>query len=301
MITALLVVLLAVGLDGLITNSLHHSNARLFQTYNEVYYGDGNYNTIIMGSSRGLVQYDPKIIDDILGCDSYNLSVDGRCIDAEVTIYEAYLKHKQKPKLIIQNVDFGTIQLSNLYEREQYLPYLHKDDLYTRIKDYEQLSWADRYLPLVRYAGYHEVIKEGLGFKNKLTKSETYKGFIAHDEQWDGSVYQAIDTISFVTNPEAVEIFDEYLNKCQSDSVNVVMVFAPIYIGVSKKMGDDVQAMFDFYQFYADKYGCPVLNYTYDSLSYDTTFFYNATHLNKCGAELFSQKLAVDLKVYFDN
>ena len=39
----------------------------------------------------------------------------------------------------------------------------------------------------------------------------------------------------------------------------------------------------------------PILNYTYDPISYDTNFFYNATHLNKTGAELFTRKLAHDI------
>jgi len=73
------------------------------------------------------------------------------------------------------------------------------------------------------------------------------------------------------------------------------MVFAPIFIGVTEKM-DSVQLMFDTYQVYVEKFDCPVLNYTYDSLSYDTNYFYNVTHLNKKGAELFSTNLALDLK-----
>ncbi|MCR5065446.1 MAG: hypothetical protein K6A67_06705 [Bacteroidales bacterium] len=105
-----------------------------------------------------------------------------------------------------------------------------------------------------------------------------------------------MDTIGFVTNPEAVVIFEQYLAQCQNDGVRVVMVYAPFYIGATYKMGDAVDSMFTLYQSFADRYGCDILNYTYDSICYDTLNFYNANHLNRRGAEQFSVKLANDLK-----
>lgn len=295
LLVGIILFIVAWGIDAFMTKNLHHSDARMFSTYNAIYSDGLQCDAVIMGSSRGQVQYDPAVLDSMLELDCYNLSVDGRCIDAEIVMYNVYRHHAPKPRLIIQNIDFGTLQRSNGYEREQYLPYLDKDDLFEQIHESEGFTWADRWLPLVRYAGYHEVIKEGFCLKNKLNKPSMYKGWYGRDEEWDGSVFDAITTIPFTVNPEAVEMFDDYLAKCNNEDVLVVMVYAPIYIGVTEKM-DSVQAMFNTYQSFAEKYHFPILNYTYDSLSYDTNYFYNATHLNKKGAELFSVKLALDLK-----
>lgn len=296
-ITLMVLLVAAIGLDTFITDNLRRSDARMFNTYNDIYSDSLQCDAVIMGSSRGQVQYDPRILDSVVGLNFYNLSVDGRCIDAEVVIYNAYRHHAPRPRLIIQNIDGGTLQMSNGYEREQYLPYLDKDDFFQQTRDNEGFTWADRWLPLVRYAGYHEVIREGLGLKNKLNRPEMFKGFITRDDVWDGSVFQQIDTLGFVCNPEAVEIFDRYLLQCQAEGVRVVLVYAPIYIGVTQKMGPAVQNMFGFYQSFADRYGCDILNYTYDSICFDTLNFYNASHLNRQGAERFSTKLANDLKV----
>ncbi len=297
-ITVAMLLAVAYGLDWLITKNLRHSDARMFHTYNAILDDNLQCDALIMGSSRGQVQYSPRIIDSITGLNSYNISVDGRCIDAEVTIYNFYRRHQPKPKVIIQNIDWGTLQMSNGYEREQYLPYLRKDnDLYREIKEREDFSWADHYLPLVRYAGYHETIKEGLGVKAKMARPNNIDcGYIAMDKAWDGNTFRAIDSISFTVNDEAVEIFDRYLQRCKQEGIEVVMVFAPFYIGATEKMGNDVDTMFALYQGFADKYGYPILNYTYDSVSYDTLNFYNASHLNRRGAEQFSLKLAQDLK-----
>lgn len=284
------------GLDLIITHNLKHSNARMFSTYNAILNDNLHCDALVMGSSRGQVQYDVRIIDSIAGLDCYNISVDGRCIDAEVTIYNFYRRHCPKPRLIIQNIDWGTLQMSNGYEREQYLPHLRSDKLlYKEIKDREDFTWADHYIPLMRYAGYHEVIKEGLRLQNKLNRPGMYKGFIARDEVWDGSAFQQIDTLGVTINPEAVDIFDRHLAQCQKEGIRVVMVYAPFYIGATRKMGAAVDSMFAFYQSFADRYGCDILDYTYDSISYDTLNFYNASHLNRHGAEQFSTKLAKDI------
>jgi len=294
-VTFLAVALLSVGFDFVITRNLHHSDARLFQSWNDLFFGNMNYDAVIMGSSRGFVQYSPAILDSVLGMDFYNLSVDGRCIDAEVAKYKTYLQHNPKPKLIIQNVDFGNLLMSNGYEREQFTPYLYDDVLFKEVCELDGFTIWDRYLPLVRYSGYTDVIKEGLHLPNKLNKCPLYKGYFGRDEHWDGTAFRNVSRVDFSINQKAVAIFDSYLASCKMDSVQVVLVFAPIYVGVTEKM-DDPQQMFDYYQGFSDKYGCPILNYTFDSISYDTNYFYNATHLNKLGSELFTTKLANDIE-----
>lgn len=58
----------------------------MFSTYNAIYSDTLQCDAVVMGSSRGQVQYDVRILDSIAGLNCYNLSVDGRCIDAEVVM-----------------------------------------------------------------------------------------------------------------------------------------------------------------------------------------------------------------------
>ena len=53
--------------------------------------------------------------------------------------------------------------------------------------------------------------------------------------------------------------------------------------------------MNSFYQNLTDKYDIPILDCTYMDISYDTTYFYSASHLNRPGSEIFSDNLANDL------
>lgn len=285
-------------MDCIITHNLWHSKVQMLDRYNTVYWDDTDYDMIIMGSSRGMVQYSPRILDSILGVNSYNLSCNGRCIDAQCNIFDAYCRNHAKPKTVIQNVDYITLLMSNMYEREQYLPYIkHDRELYEATKETEQFNWSDVAIPLKRYAGYHKMIREGLHIKNKMyNPANEYKGYEGRDREWDGLGFDQIDTIAFETNLEAETIFDNYLSYCKENDIRVVFVFAPIYYGVTQKMGDDEEKMKGTFQKYADRYGIPILDYSHDRINYDTLNFYNATHLNRSGAELFSTKLAHDLK-----
>lgn len=285
-------------LDCVITHNLWHSKVQMLDRYNTTYWDNTDYDMIIMGSSRGMVQYSPQILDSLLGVNSYNLSCNGRCIDAQYNIFNAYCRNHAKPKVIIQNIDHLTLYMSNMYEREQYLPYIkHDKELYNATKETERFDWSDIAIPLKRYAGYINMISEGLHIKNKMHNPyNEYKGYEGRERVWDGSEFKKIDTIGFGTNPEADSIFEHYLTFCKDNDIQVILVFAPIYIGATEKLGDGQKRMEDTFQKYADRYEIPILNYIYDSINYDTLNFYNATHLNRRGAELFSTKLAHDLK-----
>lgn len=90
-------------------------------------------------------------------------------------------------------------------------------------------------------------------------------------------------------------MFDDYLAKTKAEGIKVIFVYTPLYIGATRKI-ENLKEMYDKYQEYANKYDIPILDYTYMDICYDTTYFYNAMHLNKIGAEIFSDTLANDIK-----
>ena len=112
---------------------------------------------------------------------------------------------------------------------------------------------------------------------------------------WNGEKYMQVDSIAFTHNVTTAMMFDEYLKRVRTDSINMVFVYPPIYIGATDKM-TNLDDMYSVYHQFADKYDIPILDYTYMNICYDTTYFYNAMHLNRLGAEIFSDRLANDIK-----
>ena len=281
------------GLDTMITHRLHHSKASVFVGMNDVFFDSTHYDLLVMGSSRGLVQYDTRILDAVLNKNCYNLSINGRGVISQIIKYQAYEKRHGRPELIIQNIDCFLLDEDNGFEREQYLPYLFDKELFDMIKKRESLTVFDRIIPLIRYAGYEQLIKEGLGLPNKMEKREVFKGFIPHYSSWDGRKLDATDEVGFGFNPLAVSTFKSFLSECNEKGIKVLFVYAPFFSGARHKMSvENQKAMFDSFDCIAKDYRIPILSWWDCPISEDTTYFYNATHLNADGAALFTNKLA---------
>ena len=281
-------------LDLIITNRLHHSEANMIKGMNECFFDSTNYEVVVMGSSRGLVQYDTRVFDSILGVNSYNASVDGRGIISQIIKYRVFEKRHGKPKLIIQNIDCFVLGEDNGFEREQYLPYFFDKELFGMIKEREGFSEAERLVPLIRYAGYEQMIKEGLGIPNKMEKTEMYKGFKPSVSGiWDGKGLAHIEEIGFANHPQANSLFEEHLKECRNKGIIIVFVYAPLYFEAQQKINkNSLQEMYRTFESFSELYDIPVLSWWNSPICVDTANFYNATHLNARGAKVFSEELA---------
>ena len=294
MFFVLCVIIFLIVFDCFISYQLRKSDKVVRNiVWKEIFTGKLQSNVVIMGSSRAWAQYNPIILDTILHINSYNLGIDGRGIGSQILRYNTYKRLNVKPKLIIQNIDMMTIDKDNAFCREQFFPYFFDKTFRQEVVELENLSLADQYIPGFRYAGYFHKILSWLG----VVKQENYtltKGYHGNDLKWDGSNLNKRTAINYSQDSTMLIKFDEYLAKAYSENIKVIFVYAPQYIGATEKI-KNIGGMYQMYDSIAQKYDIPILNYNYSPISYDTAYFYNATHLNKKGAELFSVKLALDI------
>ncbi len=279
--------------DWNITRKLRLSDADFFKGMNDVYFDSTYYDVVVMGSSRGLVHYDPFVIDSVLKTNSYNASIDGRGIISQIIKYKLFEKKHGKPHVIIQNVDCFLLAKDNGYEREQYLPFLYDRELFEMVRDREDFSRAERIIPLIRYSGYEQIIKEGLGLPNDLLRSPSYKGFRPSKIPWNGKQLANIGEIGFPKEMESVVALQSFLEYCQNESIKVVFVYAPFYYGAQLKFNSrDLDDMFATFECIGKEYNIPVLSWWDSPICKDTMYFYNAAHLNEIGARVFTHELA---------
>lgn len=158
----------------------------------------------------------------------------------------------------------------------------------------EPFSWMEKYVPLYRYSTYNGIYNI---LKESLVNDELYKGYKGWDAEWDGTSFEEISEISFNVDNRTLEMFNSFLSECNTEGIKVVFCYAPIYSGVWDKMSN-AQEMNNMYQGIADCYDIPIMDYTESFPCGDTTYFYNAMHLNKRGAERFTRQLASDLEKY---
>lgn len=285
----------AYSLDKIISQGLRKSDIRKFQAWNDIFASNIKSNAVIVGSSRAWCQYSPQILDSIVGLDFYNLGIDGHKVDYQLIRYNTYRRFCPKPKYIIHNVEFSTLGLTkDGYDREQFFPYIFDDSLLNVVSDVKKINFLERNLPLFRYFGYRKVFESGIKSffgKKDLFDGGLVKGYRGNTYPWDGSELNKIQTIQYEKNPVAIKIFDNYLQKSKAERIKVILVFAPVYIEAANKIVDP-KGLYSLYKNLAEKYNFTILDFTNDSISLDKGNFYNATHLNKKGAEKFSVKLA---------
>lgn len=285
----------AFGLDFFLSYRLRQSNSRVFASWNQIYSDSICYDIVVNGNSRAWVQYDPLVLDSILDVNSFNLGIDGSAINRQIIKYKKYCELHGNPKCLIQNIDLRTMDITHGYEIEQIFSYFFYDrKLIEQYDQYEKFSFGEKYIPCYRYIGYDDVISEALFYDRKHLYEHLTKGFFGRDNIWDGSALHKTDSIICDVDTNALNLFIEFLQEETDSGVKIIFVYAPIYIGAREKMVNE-EEMFAMYDSIAKKFDIPILDYNDISLCYDTAYFYNATHLNRVGAELFTTKLAHDI------
>ena len=265
------------------------SNWRPVEAWEDVVEGNVHADVIALGSSRGWVQIDPRIIDSVLCVNSYNLGIDGSEINRQVQKYEIFRKRNPKPRLIIQNIDVWSLGYTIGYEKEQFFPFLWDRDIRKTFYRTEPFTWGEKYIPFFRYHGMNPML-----FFHRSPRT-LYKGYQGQVGVWNGEAFEQQETIIFHVNDTTLRMFDSFLDQAEEDSVKVVFVYAPLFSGATEKISNR-DLMYETYRKLADKHSIPVLDYTDMWICRDTAYFYNAMHLNKTGAEIYTDSLANDLK-----
>ena len=291
LIVASAIVAISIPMDYALSDYLTHSKSRIFVGWNDVIYDSIKADLLVLGSSRAWVQYDTYIIDSMLHTNSYNLGIDGSALNRQMLKYKVYEHYQCKPpKVLVLNMDFMSFKRTVGYEREQFFPYLLNQYNRTVFTEEEPFSWGELWLPMFRYykQGAYSILVNG-GPDNGL-----HKGYKGQEKKWNGEELLKVSVYYYEINETVTKEFDGFLKELKHQEVKVVFVLAPAYYGW-KEIVDNLPKFYETIGVFSDRYGFPILDYLDDTLSQDTAYFYNAMHLNKKGAELFTVKLCQDL------
>ena len=288
-------------LDAFVSAKLKNSKGPLYISWNEIMSQSINADLIVIGNSRASWQYNTWILDSLLGISSYVLGFDGRGITHAITKYDIY-NHFQnrRPKYLVVNIDY-TSTLVNLHGsyREQLFPYMANSFFRKKILAVEPFNFAEIYIPVYRYTTY-KGLWSLIQIESRLEDNIYHKGFTPYIQDWNGTEYEKLSTYHFSPYDQARDELDLFIAARREESVNVVLCYAPIYIGLTHKV-DNLNYVYDCFNEIAHKHGVPILDYTFSDISRDMANFANATHLNKQGSELFTKELCNDLDSLFSD
>ena len=292
---------LAWALDYTICKGLLRMEDYRFQDCKAMLDGSAKCDVLIMGNSRGKSHFDTKIIDSLCNVNSFCIGIGGYPIDAQLVKYHLFREHNGKPKTIIQNIDYITIKLikdvRHQHQSEQFFPLIYDQDMRKLLKEigYGPLELN---IPLYRMFGYQMVIKNGileaLGIKHYISMP-AYKGHRPEDGVWNGAALESMERQQIMLDEDAKRIFEQYLEQCQKDSIDVILVNSPWYSEAIKKL----DGFYDATKYFEDisiKYEIPYLDYTNSChISHSKDNFCVSVHMNAKATKEFTTLLCKDI------
>lgn len=291
------------GLQMIVDSGLRKSKHLLYAEWNDIYNGTVNADLIVMGSSRAELQISPTILDRNLKLETYNLGISAWTFPMQHARFKIFLKHNAKPHYIVHSMDLQMFsRREDLFNYQQFLPYLSDDDIKSAAKGYKgEFGASQYYFPMFKYNGNMDLAATGfLEFFNLAeSRRVSVKGYREQDLKWDGSFetfkkkFPGGYTHSF--DSEVVKEFDAYLNFCRQNDIKVILAFSPEYFELQPLLVNREEIM-NVFRDISKKHNIPFLDYSNHPIAFDKTYFYNSEHLTKQGAEQFSEVLGQDLK-----
>jgi len=301
-----IIVVLVFAMNAVVTCGLRRIKTSAFGASNQIMEGKVNAQVVITGSSRALVQYDPRIIEAVTGRTAFNLGRNGSQTDMQVAFLKAYLAHNRRPEVVVHNLDaFSFVTTREVFDPAQYMPYLDDPALYDSSRKINPEIWKSRYLPLYGYVvedmnfTWVRGIREFLGWS---PPQDYFLGFNPRHQSWtdDFENFKAANPhgISFGIEPAGIEDLKDLIRVCQQNGIQLIFVYSPEYTEMQAMTNNRAEIFAHFHEL-ANRYHVPLWDYSDWEHDRNRNIFYNSQHLNATGAAVFSDDVANRLKTYF--
>lgn len=155
-------------------------------------------------------------------------------------------------------------------------------------------------IPLLRYTGHYDAIRTALKMyfnpsQDTAVRARVYQG---RNAGWNEDFSKAAHTMKSYKvelDSTSINLFDKFITDCKRDNIQLIFMYSPEYIE-RQHFVENRKDIMDLYKQCFNKYSVPVFDFSADSMSYNKKYFYNASHLNKTGADLFSSRFATMIK-----
>lgn len=285
-------------------------NVEEYEVWNKILAGEINADIIINGSSRARHQFDPKILEEKTSFSCFDIGVDGGKLITIKSRWDSYLAHNKPPKILIQNFDMMYFNSEGvIMNKEKYLPYLSEPPVFSNLERIDKKILFEKNIPLYKYRGFPSQILVGLKsyfIPSSIDNPGEYHGAKLFDKKWAKQSF-----VRFKANNKTIfypkerltsgfQYLKELSKECIANGIKLILVYTPMYFGVQNLIlqRDSVDAAI---KKFAQTNEFLFWDYSQDSLSYNTKYFFDSLHLNKLGAEIFTKHLASDLKKFIDD
>lgn len=290
----LLYLSIIIGTDklfGMVMDSVLSTTEKGDWGRNNYIFNELKSDVVILGSSRAIHHYNPQIFSDTLGLSCYNCGEDGMGIFLMFARYKA-ISQRYSPQLIIYEV-LPCFDILSEKDNLKYLKYLRAyygkasvDSVIKAISPLESLKLlSDGY----RYNScFVDIIAQRLSKDSETAKDYSYTPL---DKQMDYEV-NTVDVVEVEVDPIKLSYLEDLIKCCKTQGTTLVFTASPTFKPISDNGFMALKQLCKIYN-------VPFINYYSDTLyCNESSYFADATHLNKKGADLFASQLASQIKTY---
>ena len=121
-----------------------------------------------------------------------------------------------------------------------------------------------------------------------------YKGFSPLKKVWEASADDSAEGLLKIEyTPKGINLFRHFLEEVKQKNIRLQLIYSPQFYFPQYKHNHDV--FMDMLNSIADSYGFTIIDYSKMDICKEKQYFFDATHLNVKGANVFSKKLGEDL------
>lgn len=252
-----------------------------------------HYDAVFVGSSRVSRNIDPTLFRQKTGYASFNAGVDGANLTVMTFLAKAFIR-QHHPRFVFINLDTYTMEDdSSIFYYPQYLPYAQTEGMEVMASVEPRLG-SSRFAPFVAISYLNDDLK-------RIAVDQWIRKQPYGDEVYRAEGYEAIHSDEYKGGTDSLRLpfeFDTVNFKklatlcafCREYSCQVFFIMAPIRGYVN----DETPNHTDYYRrlkAIGARYNVVSLNY-YGDARFGRNDFYNDTHLNYKGAELYTTLLA---------
>lgn len=231
-----LLTLILYGLRALHFKGLLKQEQGYYGKYNQIFFSVNHFNTLILGSSRAEMHYDPVLIDHLTGWNTFNLSMAGAGTEAAYRLLKLYLVNSKVPERIFYEADLNFLyqDKEDLYRFNNFFPYLGNRNIR------ENLSHLEPRLPCFHWIAYYSWPYTGWDnlnsslrswFRLPLPEGEHYtKGFLPGPVKGE-LPYEPIVKENTSLSDHHRQFLDSLQLLCNSRGIELHILSSPIFAG----------------------------------------------------------------------
>ncbi|QHT66860.1 hypothetical protein GXP67_09415 [Rhodocytophaga rosea] len=262
---------------------------------------------MVFGSSVAYNHFNAELIEQQTGLSCLNMGLDGGPFTHTNGFMRDFISYsKDCQYIVITESYFSFANYQELYEPYKYYPHVSNEHVYNcLIKIEPDVIWKTRYIPfynLIHFQskGYlKEVTRGWMRAIGKPMSEKDIKGFHPKhlkwtDEQDNLNKATAPFRVDNIVNEEIFRDFLHMINEINQSGKKVIFVLPPIQKdGQEKLLGLD--GLRKKYLSITSE-NVTFLDYTKHQICNNKSLFYNNTHLNATGADVFSTMFAKDIQ-----